>query len=225
VSLTTVGKIPVFPPLVAIQIIYFFPKVTTILSITFVIISTITLVVSTLKFSKLKITPITNTTANHQSQTEQRTPDHPAFEIIELICVLWFTLEYTLRLWSSPHRVRSYKSPLNAIDFISIFPFYVSLVLDSLFPIDQEITSAGKIFLLFRILRIFRIFKLARHSQSMKAFGHTITKSKNEFSMFFFFVSIEILLFSSLIYFAEKDVADTQFTSIPASFWLVLFRF
>ena len=149
--------------------------------------------------------------------------DHPLFELIEVICILWFTVEYVLRIWSSPNRLTSMKSPLNIIDLVSILPFYISLVLDTFAPNSDlsETNSARKIFTLFRILRVLRIFKLARHSKGLKAFGQTIQKSSDEFGLLFFFLSIQVLLFSSLVYFAEKDEDGTQFTSIPATFWLV----
>lgn len=76
-----------------------------------------------------------------------------------------------------------------------------------------------QMFTIFRVLRIFRIFKLARHSASLKSLGQTISMSFNGFGILFMFLGIVVLLFSNLLYFAERDVEGTNFTSIPATFW------
>ena len=163
---------------------------------------------------------INETHSYNTTKIDKEKREHPVFEKIEVICIFWFTIEFLLRLWSSPNRLESLRSPLNIIDIISILPFYISLIFDNLSgSFIQQTQSARKLFTLFRVLRVLRIFKLARHSQGLKAFGETILKSSNEFGLLFFFLSIEVLLFSSLVYFAEKDVEKTQFTSIPATFW------
>jgi potassium voltage-gated channel Shab-related subfamily B protein 1 len=162
----------------------------------------------------------TNFIPEEHIETKKEFIDHPMFETIEIVCIVWFTIEYVLRIWSAPNRFQSMKSPLNIIDLVSILPFYVSLILDNFSNSHlSETDSVRKIFTLFRILRVLRIFKLARHSKGLKAFGQTIQKSSDEFVLLFFFLSIEVLLFSSLVYFAEKDEEGTQYTSIPATFW------
>jgi potassium voltage-gated channel Shab-related subfamily B protein 1 len=205
----------------------------TIVSIFFVITSTITLVLSTIEGLKTVVQiPISNGNYSNGTNTsafgsKTELVDHPIFEFIEIVCIAWFTLEYVLRIWSSPHRWQSFKSPLNIIDFISIVPFYLSIIIDHSSAGDaSETDSARKIFTLFRILRVLRIFKLARHSKGLKAFGQTIEKSSDEFGLLFFFLSIQVLLFSSLVYFAEREEDGTQFTSIPATSWyfVVFFR-
>lgn len=187
------------------------------------ILSTITLVLSTIQ--NLKIARPLDPSNLTNDTTKVPTPqieyiDHPVFDFIENVCIIWFTIEYVLRIWASPDRFQAIKQPLNIIDLVSILPFYVSLVLNNFSNADlSETESARKIFTLFRILRVLRIFKLARHSKGLKAFGQTIQKSTDEFGLLFFFLSIEVLLFSSLVYFAEKEEVGTQFTSIPATFW------
>ena len=181
--------------------------------------STLTLVCSTIPELKIKNL---NDSRNKSADSEELEEfmDHPLFENIEKICMAWFTIEYIVRLFSSPNKLTFLKSPLNTIDLISILPFYLSMSLNSFSTnLSNQTTSIRRLFTLFRVLRIFRIFKLARHSQGLKAFGKTMQKSSHEFSILLMFISITILLFSSLVYFAEKDEIDTQFTSIPASFW------
>ena len=73
-----------------------------------------------------------------------------------------------------------------------------------------------------RVLRIARIFKLARYSSGLRAFGATMQKSAAELSMLGCFLLTGIMLFSTAIYFFERDEANSKFYSIPNSWWFVL---
>jgi len=162
---------------------------------------------------------VKNITDSHNA-THTEEIDHPFFELIETVCIAWFTIEFLVRFWASPKRLKFLKSPLNLIDIISIMPFYLSILLSQLsVGFLQSTKSIRKLFTLFRVLRILRIFKLARHSKGLKAFGKTLKMSINELGILFMFLGIAVLLFSSLAYFAEKDEKDTLYTSIPATFW------
>ena len=146
--------------------------------------------------------------------------EHPNFEIIEAICIAWFTIEYLLRFWASPNKKKFFKGFLNLIDLIAIVPYFASILLSSqkYFSVDN-FNNARRALQFFRVLRIFRILKLARHSTGLQSFGFTLRQSYQELGMLVVFLTTSVLLFSSLAYYAEKDQALTKFTSIPAAFW------
>ncbi len=189
------------------------------------LLSSITFCLSTIKDYNIKILKSDRLTVENitEDRNDERS-ENPVYETIEIICIIWFTFEFIIRFWSSPNRVSFMRSPLNFIDFISILPYYISLVLENdNFKIIFYETNNVRVFRLFRIFRILRIFKLARHSDGLQSFGQTLQKSYNELGLLIMFLSITVLIFSSLAYFAEKDVDNTKFESIPSSFWYILF--
>jgi potassium voltage-gated channel Shaw-related subfamily C member 1 len=56
----------------------------------------------------------------------------------------------------------------------------------------------------FSIVRILRLFKLTRHSPGLRILIHTFKASARELTLLVFFLVLGIVVFASLIYYAEK---------------------
>ncbi len=93
----------------------------------------------------------------------------PVFNKIETFCIVWFTLEYVVRLVSCPRKVKFLYQPLNVIDVVAILPFYITIALNS---VNTSVSSLS-ILRILRLVRVFRIFKLSRYSKGLKILGYT----------------------------------------------------
>ena len=135
-------------------------------------------------------------------------------DLVEVACTSWFTFEYVVRFISSPNKLTFLKSFLNLVDLLAILPYFIMLGVST----EQE---NGSPLSMIRVARLFRIFKLSRHFGGLKILGEAFKASLKELGIIVFMMCFSIMLFSSAIYYAESDGADSAFASIPDTFWYV----
>ena len=138
------------------------------------------------------------------SDDEYYIPIQLVLNVIELVCVAFFTLEFLLRFLNAPNKARFFRNAMNWIDLFSIIPFYVNWFLQQ---VDDMVIlgKAGKTLRLLRVLRIIRIFKLIRHFARLQSLLHTVHECYKELGLLMVLVFLCEVCFAVLIFYAERE--------------------
>ncbi|WP_232824653.1 ion transporter [Algibacillus agarilyticus] len=126
---------------------------------------------------------------------------------LEMFIVIIFTIEYILRLVSSPKPVSFIFSFYGLIDLIAIVPFYLAVGLDL-----RVVRS-------FRLLRLVLIFKLLKYSKAMDRFRRAMLIAKEELLLFMMVACILLYLSAVGIYYCENAAQPELFKSVFHSLW------
>lgn len=132
---------------------------------------------------------------------------------LEWFFTVVFTIEYILRIYSSPHPRGYIFSFYGMIDLLSILPTYIAF----LFPQSAYLTVVR----VLRVLRIFRVLKLFRYIGEANILFRALVQSRRKIFVFLFCVLTLIVIFGTLMFIIEGP--QNGFSSIPRSmYWAIV---
>ncbi len=135
------------------------------------------------------------------------------FEKAEWIITSLFLAEYILRIWVSRKPFKYIFSTLGIIDFLSVTPMFLSVLL-----VGSNVLLALRA---LRLLRVFRLLKLARYINESDKLVASLKASRVKISVFLLAVLILCIVLGTIMYLVEG--ADNGFTSIPKSvYWCIV---
>lgn len=153
------------------------------------------------------------------STYDSSAPFKKIIDIIELVTVIIFTVEYILRLWTAVYLYPSKKSFVAAlffvfslsgiVDLLTFFPYYLPVV----FP------SGVVAFRIFRVIRIFRLFRI---NQKYDAFNVIIDVLKDKKKQIISSISLVLILMvaaSLCMYSLEHDAQPELFKNAFSGIW------
>ena len=142
------------------------------------------------------------------------------FHELEFWSVMFFTLEYVLRVWSlgAKHEDSAWRgrrgyifSPFGLVDFFATMPYYMHVFFPSL---DLRI---------LRVLRLLRILKLSKYNSALQDLFSAVYSERRAFGSAAFLLLIATVVSASLMHFAEGHAQPEQFGTIPHSiYWSIV---
>lgn len=146
---------------------------------------------------------------------KKKTETYATFFYIECVCNSWFLFEILVRFLVAPDRRAFSRDSVNVIDFVATISFIYDLIVSD--KLISTTSSKGDILDFLNIIRILRLFKLTRHSRGLKILVYTFKASAKELLLLVGFLLLGIIIFASLIYYAERLQPNphNDFKSIP----------
>lgn len=147
---------------------------------------------------------------------------------LEVICVILFTIEYLGRVVTCTDRPGDDKrffgyllQPLNIIDFASVAPFYIELMMN---------TEDGGLAVLrmLRMARVFRVMKLGSYASELQLFVKGYNRSMEGLTLLMFMLLMYLCVFGTFLWMAEETEQRLQngdsagFTSIPTTWYFIM---
>ena len=196
-------------------------QVWALLYILIVLVSTTALLLDNHPAFRVATTRTTNET-NSKKANLAITDSHDAILYVELITTLIFSIEFILRLASCPQRMLMAKDFLTYTELVSVIAQWNILVINAIYPDFRSNDMHARMVDIsgtLRVLRVLRLFRLARHYKGLRVFILAMQASAGELMMLAILLMIFIIMFSTMIYYAELEVDDGNFKNIPECFW------
>lgn len=132
---------------------------------------------------------------------------------LEWTFTIIFTVEYLLRIYSTPRPFKYIFSFFGLVDFISIIPTYLSL-----FILGSQYLLVVRV---LRLLRIARVFKLTKFINEGQVLTKALRASASKIAVFIGTVLLLVVIIGSLMFLIEGRA--NGFTSIPKSiYWTIV---
>ena len=141
--------------------------------------------------------------------------------VIETVLVIFFFMEYLIRILTAPSRCKFVCSFFGLIDAAAIAPYFITIAVygwrSEMYP---QVTSFSVIKII-RLCRVLRVFKLSRYSDGLKLIGHAIKGTWRTLLSLMLCVLMAVILLSSFFFYAEEDsgVVDSILDSF---YWAII---
>ncbi len=144
-------------------------------------------------------------------------PYLPVLNVFEALTVLFFTVDYGLRIWTADFyyehlhltkkkaRLKFIFSWVGLVDFLSCIPYFIPM--------------GGGVFRLFRIIRILRVFRIHHYADPLHVIANVILNKKGQLLSSSFIVLILMTAASLLMYSLEHEAQPEAFANAFSGFW------
>lgn len=143
------------------------------------------------------------------------------FQTIEIVCLVFFSIEYALRVWTAPEHIpyrqlstlaarRAFvTSPLGIVDFLAIAPLWLAIL------------NIADLRILI-VMRVLRVLKFSRYSSGMNSLLEVLWSERRALGGCVIILICATLMSASAMHVLEGKIQPEKFGTIPEAMWWAL---
>lgn len=134
---------------------------------------------------------------------------------VECVTVLFFAIDYVLRIWTADYLYETMSPAKARLKFI----FSWAGLVDLLSCLPFLVASGGGALRMFRIIRILRVFRIHHYADPLRVIGDVIKKKQGQLLSSIFIVFILMIASSLMMYNLEHEAQPEAFANAFSGFW------
>ena len=140
------------------------------------------------------------------------------FQVVEIVSLVLFTLEYSVRVWTAASKYDLAGTGLSRrARYIFSFTGLVDLI--SILPGILQVVGVSLDLRWVRILRLLRLLKISHYSSAFSDVYSVVAEEKNSLLATLYLLFVAMFFSSAALYLAEGEVQPEDFASIPDAMW------
>ena len=140
--------------------------------------------------------------------------------VVETSLVLFFLMEYLIRIFTAPNRCKFVFSLFGMVDAAAIAPYFITVAVHGWRSENYLQVNSFSVLRIIRLFRVVRVFKLSRHSDGLKLVGKTFKVTWRKLLSLTLFVIMAVILSASFLFYAEDT--ETVNSIFESFYWAVI---
>lgn len=153
------------------------------------------------------------------------TTPHPCVQIIELSCLIFFTVELIFRFVVCPWKKRLLKKAYTFFDVLYIVPAWIVIIVEISHCAFWRTKNGMTLYVIIEsieIFRVLRIFRFMKHHRGLRVLYLALKNSSSELLLLLTFVAFNTTIFASLIYCTEAYSPDYFQNAFQGMWWSLI---
>ena len=143
----------------------------------------------------------------------------PLFQALETLTVVFFTVEYGLRVWTAEYLYPELPGMRAVGRYVISFPGLVDLLSFAPFYLPIFFPAGVVAFRMFRVIRILRLFRINAYYDALSVIGDVVQSKRDQLVSSIFIILVLMTASSLCMYSLEHEAQPEVFKNAFSGFW------